>query len=128
MGLGKCFGRGDNFVSCDFTPIVLVAGRKFLSVSDGSGRLKHIYDITVGRIEVERPASAETTGDGGRSAVVINDQRIFFGRIEIGRQIITSVDHRTFLILIVPVFHLSENNIPVLLFVGIRPESRLIIG
>ena len=55
-------------------------------------RLKHIYDITVGRIEVERPASAETTGDGGRSAVVINDQRIFFGRIEIGRQIITSVD------------------------------------
>ena len=104
MGGEKPADAVDDLFGDDRPPVVDVEGRKFLSVSDRSTRLEDVDDISLGGIIRFRIAASEIPGDGSCSTVIVDDQGIFLGRIEIRRIKNKTVDFGPFAVLESPGF------------------------
>ena len=106
VGLTELFHTLNDVLGPAFAPGIDVPGCEFLSEARRTGRLDDVHDVAAGGIEVVRIAALEVASRRGAAAVVIDNHRVLFRRIEVRRKVVAAVDGLAAAVGIVPVMDL----------------------
>ena len=86
------FRAFDNVVARFFSPSVHMACCKLLAVADSSTGITYVYYITLSSHDLQRVLKFQTFLRRRASAIVIDNERILFSGIEVGRKNVETVN------------------------------------
>ena len=92
MLFAELFCPLDNFIGGLISPGIYVTGGEFLSEASRTAWVQSVDHVAEGCIHMHGVTELQRTVSGRGSAVVIDDHRIFPGCIEVGREIIASLN------------------------------------